>query len=434
MTSVPGEAQRHVLDNGLTVLLLPLRHAPVASFWAWYRVGSRDEGPGHTGASHWVEHMVFKGTERYPAGAADQLIARAGGVSNGMTWLDWTAYYATLPADQLLLAVDIEADRMAGAAFDAAAVESERAVILEERAGAENAPLFRLGERLQRTALRRHPYRHEVLGERRDLRQMTRADLWAHYRRHYVPANAVVVAVGDIDPPALLAGIAERFGAIAAAPAPARSWVAEPQQRRGRRLQLTGADPTAAVALAWPAPAAGHSDFFAFQVLDSVLGGAKSLSMLGGAASNRSARLYRALATTGLAASVSSGLSATREPFLYTISALVNEGRDPARVEAAIHDTVARLAVAPLTARELARARQQARAQFAYSAESVTDQGFWLGLAEMVADQAWRVDHLQRLAAVDAGDVQRVAAGWLRPERCTVGRYAPRRGLTPTRG
>jgi zinc protease len=426
--SVPGGAERHVLDNGLTVLLKPARHAPVATFWVWYRVGSRDEGPGHTGASHWVEHMAFKGTEHYPEGAADRLIARAGGAGNGMTWLDWTAYYATLPADQLQLAIDIEADRMSGAAFDAAAVESERAVILEERAGAENSPLFRLGERLQRTALRRHPYRHEVLGERRDLRRLTRADLWAHYRQHYVPANAVVVAVGDIDTAALLAQVAARFGAIESVAVPARAPVTEPRQRRARRLQVSGSDPSPAVALAWPAPAAGHPDFFAFQVLDSVLGGAKSLSMLGGAASNRTARLYRALAATGLAASVSSGLSATREPFLYTISAIVNEGRDPARVEAVIHDTVAALASAPLTPRELARARQQARAQFAYSAESVTDQGFWLGFAEMVADQAWLEEHLERLAAVTPGDVQRVAARWLVPEHVTVGHYAPRAG------
>ena len=126
------------LANGLQVVLKPSRVAPVASFWVWYRVGSRNEGPGLTGVSHWVEHMLFKGTERYPRGEFDKAVARAGGVFNGMTWQDWTTYFETFPSDRIELALQVESDRMANAVFDPAETESERTVIISEREGHEN--------------------------------------------------------------------------------------------------------------------------------------------------------------------------------------------------------------------------------------------------------------------------------------------------------
>ncbi|MGH2368989.1 MAG: M16 family metallopeptidase, partial [Chloroflexota bacterium] len=138
--------QEHHLANGLTLLTREVHAAPIVSFWVWYRVGSRNELPGVTGVSHWAEHMVFKGTPRFPKGATDKLVAMHGGVRNGFTWLDYTAYYETLPGEHARLAIEIEADRMANSVFDPDEVASERGVIISEREGNENHPGFYLSE------------------------------------------------------------------------------------------------------------------------------------------------------------------------------------------------------------------------------------------------------------------------------------------------
>ena len=152
------------LANGLTVVLKEMHHAPVISFWVWYRVGSRNEIPGITGASHWVEHMMFKGSPNFPPGSLDRLVSREGGRFNAFTWIDFTAYYETLPANRIDLALRIESDRMTKAIMTEEEVESERTVILSERHMYENNPSFLLREELVGAAFRVHPYRHETVG------------------------------------------------------------------------------------------------------------------------------------------------------------------------------------------------------------------------------------------------------------------------------
>jgi len=180
------------LANGLQVLLKEIHTSPVISHWLWYRVGSRDESPGKTGISHWIEHMQFKGTPAFPAGMLDRAIAREGAVWNALTYLDWTTYYETMPAEKIDLALQLEADRMVNSSFSELEVESERTVVISERQGDENEPLFRLGEKVQSAAFQEHPYRHEVIGELADLQSMTRQDLYNHYRTYYIPNNAVL--------------------------------------------------------------------------------------------------------------------------------------------------------------------------------------------------------------------------------------------------
>jgi zinc protease len=420
-----ADAERHVLGNGLTVLLRPVHHAPVATFWMWYRVGSRNERAGLTGISHWVEHMLFKGSERFPKGEVDRRIAREGGVFNGMTWLDWTTYFETLPAERIDLALDIEADRMAGALFDTDEVEAERTVIISEREGHENSPMFVLTEEIQSIAIKVHPYHHEVIGWKSDLLSMTRDDLWHHYRSHYHPGNAIAVAVGAFEPRAMLQHIRERFEGIPAGPAAAPVSVLEPEQRGERRVEIVGEDETPYVVVAYRAPAAADPDYFAFQVMDTVLGGAKSMNLFGSNPPNRSSRLYQALVEAELASAVSSGMAATIDSYLYTITGVVRDGATGASVEDAILREVERLRTTPITEAELETARKQSRAQFAYSAESVTNQGFWLGFAETIADQAWLAAHLSSLDAVTVADITRCAERWLSDRGRTVGHYVP---------
>jgi len=187
------------LPNGLKVFLKEIHTAPIISSWLWYKVGSRDEVPGRTGISHWVEHMQFKGTPQFSANILDRSISREGGMWNAMTYLDWTAYYETMPSDKIDFVLRLEADRMVNSLFDEKEVASERTVIISEREGSENEPLFELGEAVQHAAFRIHPYHHEVIGDMADLHSITRDDLYSHYRTFYVPNNAVMAVAGDFD-------------------------------------------------------------------------------------------------------------------------------------------------------------------------------------------------------------------------------------------
>src|SRR3990172_6336381 len=206
------------LDNGLRVLLLESHSAPVASFWVWYGVGSRNEIPGWTGISHWVEHMLFKGTPTHPKGVLTRAIERLGGRWNAFTSWDVTAYHEVLPAEHLPFAIGLEADRMRHTLFEPEEVESERTVIISEREGAENFPTSHLSEEVNALAFKVHSYRYPVIGWKSDLRRMTRDDLYRHYRTYYHPRNALVVAVGAFDTPQVLPQIRQAFGEIDSGP------------------------------------------------------------------------------------------------------------------------------------------------------------------------------------------------------------------------
>jgi zinc protease len=423
------------LKNGLIVLLKEVHTAPVISWWVWYRVGSRHERPGHTGVSHWVEHMLFKGTRRFPGERAWQAIARDGGFRNALTWIDWTAYFETMPADKIDFALRLEADRMRRALFPPKEVESERTVIISERQGHENNPSFRLAEEVQAAAFRVHPYRHEVIGDLADLHSMTRDDLYGHYRRYYAPNNAVAVAVGDFKARVMLARLKELFGDYKPQPLPALPARPEPEQKGERRVTVTGEGETAYLEAVYHAPAATDPDFYPMVALDSILAGASSFNVFGGGGtSNKSSRLYRALVEKGLAAGVSGGLSPTVDPYLYSLFCTVRPGQTPEAVEKALEAEIERVQNESVTADELAKAIKQAKAMFAYSAESATNQGFWLGFTEIFDNYQWFENYLDRLAAVTVDDVQRAARKYLARANRTIGHFIPERNMKDEEG
>ena len=417
--------QKHTLDNGLTLVLKESRFAPVTTFWVWYRVGSRHEVPGITGIAHWAEHMLFKGTDAFPKGEIDTQIARAGGSMNGFTWLDFTTFFETLPADRVDLGLRIEADRMAHSLFDPEEVELERTVIMSERQGAENEPTFLLGEEVVGAAFRVHPYHHDTIGDMCDLERITRDDLWEHYQRYYGPDNAIAVAVGDLDSTEMLSAIERHFGPIPRRTDPRQVHRPEPAQQGERRVSLEGPGNTAYLQAAYHAPAASDPDFFSLMVLATILAGAPALTIFGGGAPNRSSRLYRALVDTGLAAGVSGSLYPMYDPFLFDISATVRVGRTAEEVEEALDAELERASGQPVSEDELLTAIKQAKAQFAYSSESVTNQGFWLGWSSVVADTGWFASYLESLSAVTVEDVQRSAQSILVKRNRTVGHYLP---------
>jgi zinc protease len=419
------KTEKHRLDNGLTVLLKESRHAPVTTFWIWYRVGSRNEVPGITGIAHWAEHMLFKGSEAFPKGEIDKQIARNGGIMNGLTWLDFTTFFETLPADRIDLGLRIESDRMANALFDPEEVSLERTVIISERQGAENQPTFLLSEEVVGAAFRVHPYHHETIGDMCDLEAISHEDLWRHYQTYYGPNNAIAVAVGDFDAPRMLARIEELFGPIPARSDPPAVNRPEPPQRGERRVTLEGPGSTAYLQAAYHTPAASDPDFFPMTILTAILTGASGMNLFAPSPPNRSSRLYRALVDTELAAGVGGSLSPMLDPFLYTVTATVRADRSLDEVEAALDAEMERVLADPVAEGELQTAIKQAKAQFAYSSESVTNQGFWLGFSSVVADSDWFASFVDNLAAVTVEDVHRVANTYLPRRNRTVGHYLP---------
>jgi len=413
------------LSNGLTVFLKEIHSAPLVSSWIWYRVGSKDETTGKTGISHWTEHMQFKGTPQFPASILDRAISRDGGAWNAFTFMDWTTYFETMPAAKIDLALRLEADRMVNSLFDAKEVHAERTVIVSEREGHENEPMFRLGEAVQHAAFGIHPYRHEVIGDMADLWTIQRDDLYRHYKTYYVPNNAVMAVAGDFDSKSMLARIRDLFEAIPAGPPPPRLARNEPSQPGEITLNVEGPGETAFMQAAYRFPAASHPDFFALTVLDSLLAGPSSLNMFGGGISNRTSRLYRALVEKEYVVGVSGGASATIDPFLYTFSLTLHPRRKPAEALAALDAEIERLQEERVSRAEIARASKQARALFAYGSESITNQAFWMGFAEMFADYNWFRSYLEKLAAITPADVQRVARAYFQPKQRVVGVYLP---------
>lgn len=413
------------LRNGLQVRLREIHTAPVISSWLWYRVGSRNEHTGRTGVSHWVEHMLFKGTPTFPARELDRAISRDGGYWNAFTWLDWTTYFSTMPAGRADLSLRLEADRMVNSLFDPREVEAERTVIISERQGHENEPTFRLAEEVQAAAFRVHAYHHEVIGDMADLRAMTRNDLYEHYQQHYRPSNAVLAIAGDFRSRAMLRRIRELFGPLPRLPGPQPRVREEPPQAGERRVEVHGPGETTFLEVAYRAPAATDPDFVPLAVADSVLAGASNMNLLGDGISNKTSRLYRRMVEGELAASVEASLLATINPYLYAISMALRPGVTPERALAALDEELDSLLQRPLRAQDLDKAIKQARALFAYSSESITNQAYWLGYAEMFADYAWLDSYLDRLAQVTPERVQEVVRGRLLPQHRTVGIYRP---------
>lgn len=416
---------KHVLDNGLTILLKEIHSAPVISHWLWYRVGSRNEQPGKTGVSHWVEHMQFKGTAKYPSEMMDKLISRQGGHMNAFTYLDWTAFYETMPADKIDLAIEMEADRMTNSLFDSEEVESERMVVISEREGQENDPTFRLNEAVRKAAFPNHPYGTEIIGERDDLYHLTRDDLYAYYRSHYAPNNAVLTMAGDFETGEMLARIENTYRMIPARPIPEYDINPEPLIPAPQTLEEHGPCDVTTMQMVWRSPAGNDPDIFPLTILDSVLSGPSSLNMFGqGFTSNRTSRFYQKLVKNGLAAAIGGGYVTTIDPYMYNLNIFVVPGRDPFEAAGVVHEEIGQIIRDGISEEELAKARKQARAMFAYSCENITNQAYWLGYASMFADPSWYTNYLANLEHVTVEDVSRLAAKYFRPENCLTGIYS----------
>ncbi len=419
-------AQQYTLANGMTLIVQPDRRAPTAVHMVWLRVGSMDEVDGTSGVAHVLEHMLFKGTKTLKAGEFSRRVAALGGRENAFTSLDYTGYFQQIPAQRLEDVMKLEADRFANNRWADAEFTKEIEVVKEERRlRTEDNPRSLLYESLLATAYTASPYRRPIIGWMNDLDHLTPEDARAFYRQWYVPANAVVVVVGDVDP-AQVKRLADRYYApIPARAVPARKPREEPLQAGVRRVDVKAPAEQAYVTLAFKVPGlrnlltptAQDDDALALTVLAAVLDGYSG------------ARLDRAL-TQGAdrvadSAGASNGLLG-RGPQMFILDGVPAAGKTAAQVEAALREQVARIAREGVSAAELERVKTQWVASEVYKRDSLFNQArelgtYWvLGLPLDASDRL-----LTRLRAVTAAQVQSVAARYFGDDQLTVATLLP---------
>ena len=420
---------RFTLPNGLRVVLAPDADSPTASVWVWYRVGSKNEHPGITGASHWVEHMLFQGSPRYGKGEIDRAVVGVGGVLNAFTDTDFTAYFSTVPRENLAVPLDIESDRMTRALITDPEVARERTVIHSEREGNENWPEFRVEEELYQLAFRVHPYRWEVLGRRTDIERMSGAELREYYHQYYGTGNAVLVVAGGFDRAATARDVRRRFSGLPKSGGDVRVADVEPPARGERRAELSGPGTTPYIELGWRSPALRDPETPATMVLDTILGGESRLFSAGGgwgrANEHPASRLYRALVDPGLAVRAGSEWRPREYPSLFTIQAQAARGVTAERLEEAIDGVVDRICRTGPTHAELEDVRAKARRGATLAYEGASRIGFRLGYFATVADLEFEDELLAKILAVRREAVRDRARDLFQTAARTVVRYTP---------
>ncbi len=412
------EVARYTLGNGMQVVVIPDRRAPVVTQMVWYKVGAADEPQGKAGIAHFLEHLMFKGTPQVPAGEFSRIVRRHGGEDNAFTSQDFTAYYQRIAKDRLDLVMGLEADRMRNLQLTDQAVLPEREVIKEERRQrTDNDPANRLGEQLDAALYLAHPYGKPVIGWMSEMSQLNRDDAIAFYRLHYTPSNAVLVVAGDVDPGEVKALADKHFGVLpnSAQPQP-RIRTSEPEPVASRRVTL--ADPRVATPLiqrSYLAPSyrtAKPGEAEALEVLAEVLGG------------NSTSRLYRSLVVNQQVAA-QAGASYSGENLdsgNFVIYATPVPGGTNEAAEAALDSELDRLAREGSSEEEVARARNRLLADTVYSLDSQFRLAYLFGAAltsgRTVEDVlAWD----ERVRKVTKEDVDRVARAVLQLNRSVTG-------------
>ena len=407
-----SRVQEFVLDNGLKVLLLEDHKSPAVTFQVWYRVGSRNEEDGKSGLSHFLEHMMFKGTNKVAPEEYSRIIAKNGGRSNAFTTQDVTVYFATMSREKIGIEIDMEADRMANALLNGKYFEPEKKVIMEERRlRTEDNPVSSLAEVTAAMAFTVHPYRRPVVGWMQDVENLTREDLRRHYQTYYAPNNAFIVVVGDFATEEILAKIKAAFGPIPKGPMPPKVKIEEPSQSGERRIILKKEAELPFLLIDYHVPNLNSPDSFALDLLSVVLAG------------GRSSRLHEDLVYhKRIAQSVDAdydGLS--MDPSVFSVTAQVMPEKDPLEVEKAIYDLLERVKSEPVNERELEKAKNQIEAAFVFGQDSVFGQAMRTGQYEATARWQLLDSYLAGIRKVTTADILRVAKKYLDPDQRTVG-------------
>ena len=400
------------MKNGLRVIVSEDHSAPVFSIAVTYNTGSRDERKGRTGFAHLFEHMMFKGSEQVGPGEHFMLVFNNGGNMNGTTNKDRTLYYETLPANQLDLALFLEADRMWSLEITKENLDNQiNAVQEERRLGVDNQPYGRTFEALEALAYENFAYEHSVIGSLEDLAASNVDDVKQFFRTYYAPNNAILSIVGDVNTKDVLAKVAKYFNRIPSQPAPKPVDMTEPAQTAERRLTIE--DPLVKLSridMAWHVPGAYSKDDDALQVLATIL------------SSGRSSRFYESVVRQQqLSSNVSSFTSGTRGPSLFQIISTALPNKTIPELEKAIDAEIEKIKTRPIQDWEIEKARNINKRGFVGGLGSSLNKAISLGQYALFADDPNLINtYLDRLNKVTAADVQRVAKQYLVATNRTV--------------
>ncbi len=404
-------------SNGLQVLLLPEHSTPTLTFMVTYRVGSRNEVTGTTGATHLLEHLMFKGTEKFnreKGTSVDQLLERIGGVYNATTWLDRTNYYANIGSEHLDKYMAVEADRMRNLWLREEDRKPEMTVVRNEFEIGENEPTQALEKEIYATAYMAHPYHHSTIGWRSDIEKVSIEKLKEFYDTFYWPDNATASVIGDFDPAQALELIKKNYGAFPKAPKPIPVvYTEEPEQTGPRRVAIKRAGELGVVAIAHKVPAALDKDQAALRVLDVILTAGKN------------SRAYRALTDKNVTTSVQGDVGFFHDPSLYLIYASLAPGSTHEQVEKMVLAELERVKKEGVTENEVSAAVARMLAAASYA----RDGSFSIAskLNEFIAAGDWTlyVKGDEALQKVTAADVKRVANTYLEEDQRTTGWFIP---------
>ncbi|MBF0135288.1 MAG: insulinase family protein [Magnetococcus sp. DMHC-1] len=418
------------LDNGLRVVLLQEKRAPVVVVQVWYRVGSADEVAGQTGLAHMLEHMMFQGTRTLAPEEFSSIIARHGGVDNASTSQDYTNYYIKLGSEHLDLALRMEADRMRNLVLKEEKFISENKVVQEERRMRTDAvPAARMVEKYRAMAYQVHPYGRPIIGWMADIRKHSVAAMQAFYQKYYAPDNATLVVGGDLEFAAAEERIRHHFASLPGTGQRSRSPLTQ-EPTPSAQKQLYVLDPEARIPV-WMvgfltptfADIQAESDAFALEVAGTILGGGLS------------SRLYRRLVTEEkLAVSVSADYaSLSRDPVLFMIQVTPRKDASLIRLEEIVRTEVERLGQEPVPERELAKTRNSIIAEHVYDQDSIHSLTWNIGRA-ITSGVDWKkmlIDYPDRIRTVTAEAVQKAVVRYLKPDRWIVGVLLPLPTPTP---
>ena len=407
-----------VLPNGLVALVIPRRSAPIVSVQTWYRVGSREEEKGRTGLAHFLEHLMFKGTASLRRGDIDKVTLRNGGSNNADTTTDRTRYYFSFASDRWERALEIEADRMRGSAFDEHAFAAERGPVLEELRRDRDDPWWRLHETLESTAYQVHPYHNPVIGWAEEVTRVPRRDVLDFYDAWYQPGNCTVVVCGDVSADDAIARITERFGSIPGRRLREPFVPQEPPQEGERRFELELMVNVPRMIAGFHTVRTGTREDTILDVVQVALGAGKS------------SRLYdRLVRRDQLASEIGAANDTRRDPGLFILSMELRDGASPEKAEAALWDEIGRLGRDGPSADELERAKSILRASLVFRETTTTGLADLVGTMHVLAGD-WRLFTKLRenLESVTSEEVRDAAARFLRRSNRTVGWALPRTG------
>lgn len=405
------DATVETLGNGLKVILVEDHSVPVVSRWTFYRVGARNERPGITGISHFIEHMMFNGAEKYGPKEFDRILESSGGYSNAYTSEDLTAYYEDAASTNLELCIDLDSDRMRSLALKPEIVETELGVVREERRlGIDNSVDGMMAEELAALAYKAHPYGWGVIGWMSDLESITRDDAASYWKSFYAPSNAVLVIVGDFEAKKALEIVRKYYEGIPAQPPVPPVRTQEPEQNGERRGELRKPAEMPAVLVGYHIPNVASPDIYALDVLQIVL------------ADGESSRLHKKLVRElGIAAYAVGNAEWKIDPGLFLFDIRMKPGKDPAEGEKALYGELESVAANGITAGELAKAKNRLLAGFYGGMQTVNGKANRIGRYEILFGDFNEIYKVQdRYQAVTVDDVKRVAGEYFKKTNRSV--------------